>query len=151
MSSASQIFHKTFEVRWDDTDFNGHLRNTRYLEYASFTRLRFLMAAGWDAAMLKKEAVASILLDEEVTYLREVFLAEQVSVSCEIVGLSEDRSRWRTRHVVSREDGKAAAVVHCLGAWLDVRTRLITAPPAGLREVFEAARSETCAVIGAKS
>ncbi|MGC0379739.1 acyl-CoA thioester hydrolase [Streptomyces sp. SAI-229] len=144
----SKAYHKSYEVRWDDADFNGHLRNTRYLEYASNTRLHFLMELGWDARALQKEGIASVLLGEEATYLREVFLAERVIVSCEVVGLSEDRARWRTRHTVTRERGGEAAVVHCLGAWLDVHERRITPPPAGLRAVFEQARSDDCEVIG---
>jgi acyl-CoA thioesterase FadM len=26
----SDVFRKSFEVRWDDVDLNGHLRSTRY-------------------------------------------------------------------------------------------------------------------------
>ncbi|WP_051812818.1 acyl-CoA thioesterase [Streptomyces sp. NRRL S-340] len=142
-----EAFRKSFEVRWDDVDFNGHLRSTRYLEYASTARLGFLVASGWDVRALQKEGFAAVLLGEEVRYRREVFLAEQVEVSCEVVGLTEDCARWRVRQTVFREDGEEAAVVHSLGAWIDVRARRITAPPAGLRAVFEAARSEECEVL----
>ncbi|MCX5355748.1 thioesterase family protein [Streptomyces mirabilis] len=147
---VSDIFTKSFEVRWDDTDFNGHLRNTRYLEYAGTARMHHLMSMGWDVRMLRKVGFAPILLGDEISYRREVYLAERVDVSCEIVGLSSDRARWRMRHVVSREDGTAAAVAHCLCAWLDVETRRIAPPPAGLQEAMEAARAEDCVVIGSQ-
>ncbi|MFF8592472.1 acyl-CoA thioesterase [Streptomyces sp. NPDC015220] len=146
----SRIFTKSFEVRWDDTDFNGHLRNTRYLEYAGTARMHHLMSAGWDVRMLRKTGFAPIVLSEQIDYRREVYLAERVEVSCEMVGLSADGSRWRMRHVISREDGAEAAVAHCLSAWLDVETRRIAPPPAGLREAMEAARGDDCAVIGSQ-
>ncbi|QIZ00987.1 acyl-CoA thioesterase [Streptomyces sp. S1D4-11] len=144
----SKIFKKSFEVRWDDVDLNGHLRSTRYSEYASTARLSFLTESGWDVRALQKEGFGAVLLSEEVTYLREVFLAEQVSVLCQVVGLSADGARWRIQHAVSRENGDEAAVVRSLGAWIDVRARKISAPPSGLRATFEAARSDDCEVIG---
>ncbi|RMB83412.1 thioesterase family protein [Streptomyces shenzhenensis] len=147
----SKIFRKSFEVRWDDVDLNGHLRSTRYSEYASTARLSFLTEAGWDIRALQKEGLAAVLLREEVDYLREVFLAERVSVSCQVVGLSTDSARWRIQHSVSRENGDEAAVVRSLGAWIDVRARKISAPPPGLRAALEAARSDDCEVIGTRS
>lgn len=145
----SKVFKKSFEVRWDDVDLNGHLRNTRYLEYASTARLSRLAEAGWGVRALQKEGFTIVMLGEEVAYLREVFLAERVSVSCEVVGLSADGSRWRIRHSVFRENGEEAAVVRALGAWIDIRARKITAPPSGIRAALEADRSDDFEVIGA--
>ena len=138
----SNVFRKSFEVRWDDVDLNGHLRSTRYLEYASTTRHGYLMTAGWGAPALLKSGITAVLLAEEVRYLREVFLAQNVEVTCTIVGLSPDASRWRIRQVVLRENGTEAAVIHSEGAWMDVRTRKITTPPPGLREFLESTRSD---------
>ncbi|MFJ5722300.1 acyl-CoA thioesterase [Streptomyces sp. NPDC093149] len=146
----SKDFKKSFEVRWDDVDLNGHLRNTRYLEYTSTARLSYLAEAGWDVRALQKEGFTIVMLGEEVTYLREVFFTERVSVSCEVVGLSADGSRWRIQHSISRENGEEAAVVRALGAWIDIRARKITAPPPGIRAALEAARSDDFEVIGAQ-
>lgn len=145
----SNIFRKYFEVRWDDVDLNGHLRSTRYLEYATTARLGFLMDAGWDVHALQKKGVAAVLLGEDVRYLHEVFLAEQVAVSCQVVGLSADGARWRMGHSVSREGGEEVAVVRSLGAWIDIRTRKVTPPPPEPRAAVEAARSDDCELIGA--
>ena len=43
----SKVFTKSFEICWDDVDANGHLRSTRYLQYAVSARLGFLREAGW--------------------------------------------------------------------------------------------------------
>jgi len=39
----SKVFRKSFEDRWDDVDLNGHLHNTRDLEYAATAKLGFLI------------------------------------------------------------------------------------------------------------
>ncbi|SCF65410.1 thioesterase family protein [Streptomyces sp. Ncost-T10-10d] len=138
---------KSFEVRWDDMDLNGHLRNTRYLEYAATARLAFLVDSGWTPQDLLKAGVAAVSLGEEVRYLREVLPLETVTVASRIVGLSTDGARWRFEHSFSRESGEEAAVVRTLGAWIDVRARRIAAPPVGLLTALEAARAADCEVL----
>ncbi|MCG0287800.1 thioesterase family protein [Streptomyces sp. PSAA01] len=144
----SHTFQKSFEVRWDDVDLNGHLRNTRYVEYASTARHSYLAAAGWSARSLRKEGFAPVLLGEEIQYAHEVFLAETVDVSCEVVGLSADASRWRMQHTVLREDKGTAAVVRSLGTWIDLRVRKIAAPPPSLGDFLRSECSDDCEVIG---
>ncbi|MFH8625985.1 acyl-CoA thioesterase [Streptomyces vietnamensis] len=138
------VFTKSFEVRWDDVDLNGHLRNTRYLEYASTARLALLRESGWSPRDVHQAGFLPVTLNDEVRYLREVFPSEAVTVASCVIGLSDDGSRWRFEHTVSRENGKEAAVVRTLGAWIDLRTRRIAAPPAGLRTVLEQARAVDC-------
>ncbi|WEP00801.2 thioesterase family protein (plasmid) [Streptomyces sp. FXJ1.172] len=142
---------RSFEVRWDDVDLNGHLRNTRYLEYAATARLAFLTDSGWSPRDLLKAGVADVSLGEEVRYRREVFPLEVVTVASRIVGLSTDGARWRFEHTFSREDGEEVAVVRTLGAWIDLGVRRIAAPPAGLRTAMEAARAADCETLVTKS
>ncbi|MFI6488874.1 acyl-CoA thioesterase [Streptomyces sp. NPDC050564] len=77
----SKVFKKCFEVRWDDVDLNGHLRNTRYLEYAATARLGFLIEWGWSPRAVHKAGFAAVTLGDEVRYVREVFPAEVVTVA----------------------------------------------------------------------
>ncbi|MEV0174504.1 acyl-CoA thioesterase [Streptomyces sp. NPDC050803] len=143
----SEELTKSFEVRWDDVDLNGHLRNTRYLEYAATARLDFLVGAGWTPRQLLKAGVGAVSLREEVRYLREVLPLEVVTVTSRIVGLSADGARWHFEHTLSREDGAEAATVRTLGAWIDLRARKIVAPSTGLLAALEAARAADCEVL----
>jgi len=147
----SKVFTKTFEVRWDDVDLNGHLRNTRYLEYAATARLGLLVESGWSPRAVQKAGFAPVTLGDEVHYRREVFPSEVVTVASRIIGLSEDGARWRFEHTISRESGEEAAVVRTLGAWIDIDARKIAAPPAGLRAVMEEARADHCEALTSKS
>ncbi|MGW3498640.1 acyl-CoA thioesterase [Streptomyces sp. NPDC001020] len=146
----SKVLTNSFEVRWDDLDLNGHLRNTRYLEYASTARLSFLIDSGWSPRDLFKAGVAAVSLGEEVRYLREVFPLEVVSVTSRVVGLSADGARWRFEHRFSRESGEEAAVVRTLGAWIDLGVRRIAPPPAGLLAAVASARADDCEVLTSK-
>ena len=147
----SKELTRSFEVRWDDVDLNGHLRNTRYLEYAATARLGFLIESGWSPRDLLKAGVAAVSLGEEVRYFREVFPLEVVTVASRIVGLSPDGARWRFEHTFVREDGKEAAVVRTLGAWIDLGARRIAAPPSGVLTAMEAARAADCETLASKS
>lgn len=147
----SKTFTKSFEVRWDDVDANGHLRNTRYLEYAASARLAILMEAHWSPQVLHQAGLAPVTLSDEVSYRREVFPAEVVTVDTHVIGLSEDSSRWRFEHILTRDSGEKAAEVRTLGAWIDLGTRRITAPPAGLRALFEGARTADCQNLTSRS
>lgn len=39
--SVLKAFEKVLEVRWSDVDFNGHLRNTGYSDYANHAQACF--------------------------------------------------------------------------------------------------------------
>ncbi|CAM5523104.1 MULTISPECIES: acyl-CoA thioesterase [Streptomyces] len=147
----SEELTRSFEVRWDDIDLNGHLRNTRYLEYAATARLGFLIGSGWGPGELAKAGVAAVSLGEEVRYLREVFPLERVVVGSRVVGLSEEGARWRFEHRFARESGEEVAVVRTLGAWIDLRARRIAPPPSGLLAVVSSARADDCEVITSTS
>ena len=143
----AQTYVKKLEVRWDDVDVNGHLRNTRYLEYANHARISYFQESGWDARRFLAAEVGPVLLSDEIRYRREVFLAEEVEVTCQVTGLSADGARWEMRHEVRRADGSTAATVLSHGGWMGKRTRKLTAPPADLIAAVDAIRSEDCAVI----
>jgi acyl-CoA thioester hydrolase len=142
---------KKLEVRWDDVDVNGHLRNTRYLEYANHARISYFQESGWDARRFLAAEVGPVLLSDEIRYRREVFLAEEVEVTCQVTGLSADGARWEMRHEVRRADGSTAATVLSHGGWMGKRTRKLTAPPADLIAAVDAIRSEDCALIEASA
>lgn len=142
-----EAYVKKLEVRWDDVDVNGHLRNTRYLEYANHARIAYFQQSGWDARRFLGAEVGPVLLSDEIRYRREVFLAEEV----EVTGLSADGARWEMRHEVRRADGSTAATVLSHGGWMGKRTRRLTAPPAELIAVVDAIRSEDCELIEAST
>jgi hypothetical protein len=52
-------YEKSFEIRFDEIDFIGHLHNTMYLEYCSHTRYCHFVEQGWDLCHSRWEEVHS--------------------------------------------------------------------------------------------
>ena len=146
----SDIIEKTFEVRWDDVNPNGHVRNTRYLEYASYARISYLQDASFPLSRMRQMGLGMVVLADDAEYYNEVFLGESLTVRARVVGLSADGTRWQVAHTFLHSDGKIAAILYTLGAWFDMKARMLTAPPPELKSVMDAVRSKDCEVIDAE-
>ena len=143
----SDIIEKTFEVSRDDVNPNGHVRNTRYLEYASYARISYVQDAGFPPSRMCQMSLGMVVLADDAEYYNEVFLGESLTVRARAVGLSADGTRWQVAHTFLRSVGKIAAILYTLAAWFDVEARKLTAPPPELKSVMEAVRSADCEVI----
>lgn len=74
--------------------------------------------------------------NEETDDLREVDAGDAITVSLEAIGASADREHWRIRHRLVRGDGTPCAMVVVRGAWFDLATRRVVAPPPPIAEAF---------------
>jgi acyl-CoA thioester hydrolase len=132
-------YAKTFTVRWSDCDANGHLRNTGYSEYAIEVRMAYLADHGFGLAEMRAHGIGPVLLREEIDYLRECHMGEELTVGFTSLGLSPDGTRFKVAHDIFKHNGKQAARLVVLGGWLDARLRRLAPPPDALREAFEKA------------
>ncbi len=132
-------YHKTFTVRWADCDMNGHMRNTSYSEFTIDVRVAFLAEHGVGFEVLKRSGFGPVILREEIDYLRELHMGEEVVVDLEALGLSADHSRWRVRHTLTGAHGKTAARVVLDGGWMDLSKRKLAPPPDPLGSVWSKA------------
>ncbi len=130
-------FARSFVIRWADCDANGHLRNTCYSEYAIEVRMAFLAAHGFGLPEFRKHGVGPVLLREEIDYLRECHMGEEVKVDFTWTGRSEDDSRFRIAHDLWKPGGKLAARLVVFGGWLDMTTRRLRPPPPELKAVWD--------------
>ncbi|MFC8013408.1 acyl-CoA thioesterase, partial [Streptomyces cinereoruber] len=62
----------TIPVRWDDIDGNGHLANSKYLDYATQARFQFLSDHGIVIAPGSTETYGPVVLSDLVEYRREM-------------------------------------------------------------------------------
>jgi acyl-CoA thioester hydrolase len=130
-------YAKQFKIRWADCDANGHLRNTGYSEYAIEVRMAFIAEHGFGLAELRQHGISPVLLREEVDYLRECHMGEELTVTLMVVGLSPDGARFKVAHDLWKPNGKQAAHLVILAGWLDLKARRLVAPPDALREAWE--------------
>lgn len=124
-------------VRWADVDANGHARNTVYSEYATDARLAHLAAHGFTVARFHQLRLGPVVFSETLTYRRELYLGDPVSVTVELTALSSSGHRWELQHRISRGD-ELAASVRLSGGWLSLDTRRLVAPPAELNAALTA-------------
>ena len=145
-------FKYTFKTRWSDFDPNRHLRHTAYNDYAAECRVRYLKEHGFGMERFQKENIGPILFKEETSFYREVNMGEDITIEIFLEGLSDNGERFKFLHKIFREDGVLAAEILVLGAWLDLRIRKLTPPPADMVKTFkEMTKSENFEEILLKS
>jgi len=130
-------FSEIFTVRWSDCDANGHAANTAYSEYATDTRVAFLASQGWTYQHFLESRFGPVITREEIDYLRELRMGDQVTVDFTLLGTSPDLARFKFAHAFTRaRDGKACARVVVVGGWMDLSVRRLATPPAALANIF---------------
>lgn len=134
----SEPFAKTFHVRWSDTDFNAHMRNTAYLDIAADVRMMFFDERGFSMREFERLQLGPVVVKDEIDYFREMRLLEPFRVTLVLAGLSADGARFRLENEFLRGDGRLAARVISDGGWLDLRARKLTVPPEKLRATLGA-------------
>src|SRR6202023_3264636 len=60
---TGNTYEKSFEIRFDEIDFIGHLHNTLYLEYCSHTRYCHFVEQGWDLRRMDDHGIGAVSLD----------------------------------------------------------------------------------------
>jgi acyl-CoA thioester hydrolase len=142
------MFEQRTRAGWGDMDFNAHMANTAYLDKAADTRMLYFAGHGFPMSEFTRLRVGPVVLRDEIDYLREVRLLEELVVTLELAGLNEDGSRFRLRNEFRRSDGAIAARVTTTGGWLDLDARKLVPPPAALLASLQGlARSEDFAAL----
>ena len=130
-------FTRPFVIRWADCDANGHLRNTCYSEYAIEVRMAYLASHGFGLKDFREHGVGPVLIREEIDYLRECHMGEELTVGFTSLGLSPLGTRFKVGHEITRPDGKVAARLVIHGGWMDMNVRRLAPPPDVLRKIME--------------
>ena len=125
-------FERTVHGRWGDMDFNGHVRNTAYLDLAADLRLQCFAAHGFSMREFERLRIGPVVARDELEYLKEVRLLEPIRCTFTMAGLSADGARMRCRNEFFRGDGRLAVRVTSVGGWLDLDQRRLVAPPPDL-------------------
>jgi acyl-CoA thioester hydrolase len=140
---VAEPFTREFHVRWGDLDFNGHMKNTAYLDTSADVRLMYFDSRGFSLREFERLRIGPVIQQEELQYFRELRMLQAVKVTLVAAGLSEDGSRFRLRNEFFAESGKLAARVYSTGGWLDQAARKLTKPPEDVaKALLELVRSD---------
>ncbi|MFF7352552.1 acyl-CoA thioesterase [Streptomyces filipinensis] len=128
----TEAFSVRVTVRGYETDTQGHLNQSVYLNYAEHARWSLLQAAGISQARLVGRGVGPVSLETTIRFRRELLAGDEVDVSC---GFEWDGGKtFRIVQEIRKADGTLAAEVSAVGGLLDLKERKLVSDP---RKVFE--------------
>ena len=125
-----------FVVSWSDCDVNGHMRHSSFLDKCADVRIAFLFKYGFNLKALNERKIGIFLMKEFAEYRKEVLLRDKLTIDAQLIGTSEDCTRWAIQHTVYREKDKCAIV--CVeGSILDLNERkILSIVPQDLIDAF---------------
>jgi acyl-CoA thioester hydrolase len=129
------MYSKRLYAGWGDMDFNAHMSNTAYLNKCGDVRMMLFAENGFPISELARLKIGPVAMRDELEYVKEVKLMQELIVSAALAGLSDDGSRWAIRHELMRTDDKLCARVTSTGGWLDLNARKLIVPPEDLLAV----------------
>ena len=129
-------FSLDLRVRWADLDPNGHVRHSAYYDYGTVARVAYLEERGVGIRWMREHGVGPVLFREEAQFRRELNFGDIVTVNVLLTGLSKDHRKWSLRHEIRAGD-EVCALLNLDGAWFDLKSRKVSAPPPELSSIFE--------------
>lgn len=123
----SEPFSVRVTVRGYETDVQGHLNQSVYINYAEHARWSLLQAAGISQAELIGRGVGPVALETTIRYKRELLAGDEVDVTCAFEWGSG--KTFRIEQIIRRTDGTVAAELTAVGGLLDLKERRMVANP----------------------
>lgn len=128
----SEPFSVPVTVRGYETDVQGHLNQSVYINYAEHARWSLLRAAGISQAELIGRGVGPVALETTIRYLRELIAGDEVEVTCAFAW--SDGKTFRVEQTIRKTDGTVAAEVTAVGGLMDLKERRLVREP---QEIFK--------------
>ncbi|MER5750762.1 thioesterase family protein [Streptomyces sp. NPDC002088] len=123
----SEPFSVRITVRGYETDVQGHVNQSVYINYAEHARWSLLQAAGISQAGLIGKGVGPVALETTVRYKRELLAGDEVDVTC--VFEWGGGKTFRIQQTIRKTDGTVAAELTAVGGLLDLKERRMVANP----------------------
>lgn len=132
----ASTFTQDYRAQWRDMDFNQHMANSAFLDYASNTRILFFASVGFTAAEFAARRLGPVVLEDRLVYRREIRMLEPFTVDFQQVAGTADGRRFKVRNRFMTEAQGLCATVDSVGLWFDLAERRPVAPPDDLRAAF---------------
>ncbi|MFH8680213.1 acyl-CoA thioesterase [Streptomyces lydicus] len=133
---AAEEYAVAVTVRGYETDTQGHLNQSVYLQYAEHARWSLLQASGIRQSTMVDRRIGPVTVETTIRYRRELRAGDEVEVSCAFVW--GEGKTFRIEQTVRRTDGTVAAEVSAVCGLLDLTERkLLKDPRAAFRELAE--------------
>lgn len=127
----AEPFSVRVTVRGYETDVQGHVNHSVYLQYAEHARWSLLQQAGVHQADLLAKGVGPVTLETTIRYKRELLAGDETEVTCTFEW--GEGKTFRIEQTIRKTDGTVAAEITGVGGLMDLRERRLVADP---REYF---------------
>ena len=131
-----QEFKVSFHARWTDMDFNGHMKNTAFLDYAADSRMLFFKTNGFQPSNFAKLQIGPVVFSDKINYFKELFMYDRFSVKLLLNQINENGSKFTLINKILDIDNKLVATIESKACWFDLKNRKITSPPEKLFTVM---------------
>lgn len=126
-------FTKTLALRWSDLDPVGHIRHSVYYDLCASMRLEMLQQIGLGIREMQHMGIGPVLFKESCSFRRELHFGDSITLNFQLMGLSPDLGRFAFRHEFWKGETFCARL-EVIGAWIDLKERKLTLPPASMAE-----------------
>ncbi|MFG1670007.1 acyl-CoA thioesterase [Streptomyces sp. Y7] len=123
----SEQFSVRVTVRGYETDTQGHVNQSVYINYAEHARWSLLQAAGITQTGLMGKGVGPVALETTIRYQRELLAGDEVDVTCAFAW--SGGKTFRVLQTISKADGTVAAELEGVGGLMDLKARKLVANP----------------------
>lgn len=123
----SEPFSVRITVRGYETDVQGHVNQSVYINYAEHARWSLLQAAGISQTGLIGKGVGPVALETTIRYERELLAGDEIDVTCAFEW--SGGKTFRILQTVRKADGTVAAELTAVGGLLDLEERRMVANP----------------------
>ncbi|MFD5819839.1 acyl-CoA thioesterase [Streptomyces sp. NPDC127038] len=117
----AEPFFVPVTVRGYETDVQGHLNQSVYLQYAEHARWSVLEAAGIGQAELRARDAGPVVLETTIRYRRELRAGDEVEVTCAF--LWGEGKTFRIEQTIRKTDGTVSAEITAVGGLMDLTER----------------------------
>ncbi|MET9530974.1 MULTISPECIES: acyl-CoA thioesterase [unclassified Streptomyces] len=136
----AEPFSVDIVVRGYETDSQGHLNQSVYLQYAEHARWSLLRHGGIQQSDLLDKGVGPVTLETTIRYRRELRAGDEVEATCAFV--FGERKTFRIEQAIRKTDGTVAAEVTAVAGLLDLTARKLVENP---REYFQSLATDPAA------
>lgn len=124
-------------VRFTDTDANGHANNGAYNSYGDEARFLLFQDLGLHHGQLIEMGIQPFLMKAEFEYKGESFFGDVIRVETLVEPFKKTRARFHHR-MVRESDEKVVCVSRAVGVWIDTKTgRPVVLPPEAQEKMAE--------------
>ncbi|MFJ8629607.1 acyl-CoA thioesterase [Streptomyces sp. NPDC093568] len=133
----SEPFSVRVTVRGYETDTQGHVNQSVYINYAEHARWTLLRTAGISQTGLIGKGVGPVALETTIRYKRELVAGDEIDVTCAFEW--SGGKTFRIQQFVRKADGTVAAELTAVGGLLDLEKRKLVEHP---DEIFKELASD---------